>query len=844
MVNDSNMPDFDSMSPEELMEWMETLARRQGVAEEELTTSARADIAEVRAEDVDVGSLGEYIPYGWTREKWEAHQAQEAAEQAAQAARQALFEPSADTQATPVPPITPAFRQVDDEFEVWDLPEPRGERVDHASVTEALAAMPEPEYANDAGMADEDGLDYEPAYDVDGFTTDGLDSDADDVIYADALADDDFRDNTAELLEAVDSLVEQTPSPRPPEADLPAAEQEPPPAERQSALRWLEDMSQVDDELPLPDFRQLEQSAEELASIDLDFSLDLTEEASEQDAMAWLESISAGDFAEDGTAAEAAFDPEPDDRPRSAPRTSTDPISWLETLARRQGALEKELTTTADSASLPLPETAASDAPGYRDYRVSGGDDGRAATEAPAASQQPPRDSDDPQTWLDSLASGVLDDARTDVAAALSQGEPVAPEAMEAYLGQHLDEAIRLNADETALDDAEPDEPEPATIPDWLRSQMDTQTMAAARPIDDDAIADIVDSATVGEIDKLDTSELDALLDEDSSLEDAVAETSEKITDELRATGVMGATNNRDEPPLPEWLMAEDDTTADLDSIDSIFADASGTAGFIDDVNDPWVQALGDENDGREVIEAWYEAEAAAFDEEAMVADRRYQPELPVSEYDETDELPFIRLPEETGVPAGEPAPMPDWLAEEEPPVVGVAPEGIRTEGVAGTVLPEWLVLAETQSVGPEDADTPVPEWLLETQPEPAAPPPTPAAAPAPRPVASASPAPAPTPVPAASAAADMAGASIDTVLASARGHLEAGNIDAALKAYEVAVRANRGLDAVEAALRELLEDRELRRNPGVYRVLGDVRMRQGKLQEALDTYRRALNLL
>jgi tetratricopeptide (TPR) repeat protein len=89
-----------------------------------------------------------------------------------------------------------------------------------------------------------------------------------------------------------------------------------------------------------------------------------------------------------------------------------------------------------------------------------------------------------------------------------------------------------------------------------------------------------------------------------------------------------------------------------------------------------------------------------------------------------------------------------------------------------------------------------------------------------------------------------MAGASIDTVLASARGHLEAGNIDAALKAYEVAVRANRGLDAVEAALRELLEDRELRRNPGVYRVLGDVRMRQGKLQEALDTYRRALNLL
>jgi predicted negative regulator of RcsB-dependent stress response len=61
---------------------------------------------------------------------------------------------------------------------------------------------------------------------------------------------------------------------------------------------------------------------------------------------------------------------------------------------------------------------------------------------------------------------------------------------------------------------------------------------------------------------------------------------------------------------------------------------------------------------------------------------------------------------------------------------------------------------------------------------------------------------------------------------------------------YEAVIRANQALDQVEKAVGKLAENDHYKRNATVYRVLGDVRMRQGKLQEALDTYRRALNML
>ena len=41
-----NAPNFDAMTPEEIMAWMETLAKRQGADTDTLTTKADLDIAE------------------------------------------------------------------------------------------------------------------------------------------------------------------------------------------------------------------------------------------------------------------------------------------------------------------------------------------------------------------------------------------------------------------------------------------------------------------------------------------------------------------------------------------------------------------------------------------------------------------------------------------------------------------------------------------------------------------------------------------------------------------------------------------------------------------------------
>ncbi|MEQ9028870.1 MAG: hypothetical protein RLP44_09190, partial [Aggregatilineales bacterium] len=91
-----NMPDFDSMSPEELMAWMETLAERQG-ATEGFTTESRVDIAEVDPTTTQDTGPG-YIPYGMSEEQWAKKQEDEAVKKAA---RQA--ERQAQQQSTPPP---------------------------------------------------------------------------------------------------------------------------------------------------------------------------------------------------------------------------------------------------------------------------------------------------------------------------------------------------------------------------------------------------------------------------------------------------------------------------------------------------------------------------------------------------------------------------------------------------------------------------------------------------------------------------------------------------------------------------------------------------------------------
>src|SRR5690606_20107631 len=90
MSSDPNMPDFDSMSQEEMMAWMESLAKRQGADESGFLTSADVEIDEVDPDSVDESIRNqEYRPEGWTEERWQAQLAKEKAEkEARQSAKQ------------------------------------------------------------------------------------------------------------------------------------------------------------------------------------------------------------------------------------------------------------------------------------------------------------------------------------------------------------------------------------------------------------------------------------------------------------------------------------------------------------------------------------------------------------------------------------------------------------------------------------------------------------------------------------------------------------------------------------------------------------------------------------
>jgi len=192
----------------------------------------------------------------------------------------------------------------------------------------------------------------------------------------------------------------------------------------------------------------------------------------------------------------------------------------------------------------------------------------------------------------------------------------------------------------------------------------------------------------------------------------------------------------------------------------------------------------------------------------------------------------------------------PAWLAEEVP---GVEP-------VAATPVDDWLA-----DVGLDAETAAVPSWLLEpvaAEEAPAErPAPPPAEVPAAEvPAAAAMPEPTP-PLPPAVLSA-LASAAIPegpayevfrrrlaadagdhaTRLALARRLLLDNNGPASLGHYEALAFAEAMLSDVERDLRALVQRQpDL---PQARRVLGDVFMREGRLQEALDTYRAALEQL
>jgi tetratricopeptide (TPR) repeat protein len=192
---------------------------------------------------------------------------------------------------------------------------------------------------------------------------------------------------------------------------------------------------------------------------------------------------------------------------------------------------------------------------------------------------------------------------------------------------------------------------------------------------------------------------------------------------------------------------------------------------------------------------------------------------------------------------------LPDWLTKSEPepePVAASAPEPAIVPEIKEEEgeLPSWLTAPEPAA---EATETDLAAFLNAV--EPAAAPPV--AEPAPEPVSVPVPEPAPVVAsqpPAAPPAAPVAPpppviASGDAAaqLLAAREQKGAGELQAALSIYEGLVNAGQHLDETIADLSEIAKTQVVV-NPRVYRVMGDAMMGQGRMQDALDMYRKALD--
>ncbi len=529
------------------------------------------------------------------------------------------------------------------------------------------------------------------------------------------------------------------------------------------------------------------------------------------------------------------------DTPLPTASTAEDPVNWLESLAKRQGARDEELTTGADLSLPPMvtPPAEPAAAVGYSSYTFD--------SPVPPAKSEPPKQPSpfaaatpaDPAAWLDSLASQAFEASKpqaaapppahemsdSDIQQALKRGEMVPHDQMEAWMQRQLKEGASRPEPEELAGDYDPDAPPvKADLPDWLIEQVG------------DSIP----------------------FEEPTPTAVPVAQTPALIDTILEPPNITD---------IPDWLKEDEPETDDLDSIFATpapenwtetrgFTEAppSGTpisqpqvaASSLIDPTDPWVEALE------------MEYMQAHGDEKPLTEQLPPAPPAATPIISTTTTLQSASLPPETEVPAGQPDAVPDWLSgvtSEPAPAAFTEPEVEATPA-----MPDWLTMEITE---PQTADSAgVPDWLADVDVEPADIPdwlkqtitsttedmvitPTPTAAPAAITFAAPPPsAPAIVPVRASPAPVPAAAQHIDVAatLQHARTHATSNNLDASLPHYEMLIRANAALDDVVDDLAKLAD--KFKTSPAVHRVLGDTLMRQGRLQAALDTYRKALNQL
>ena len=807
MPPEDNTPDFDSMTPEQIMAWMETLAIRQGATEGIISDEAsRPQVQEIDPTTVDIKD--NYIPYGMSAEQWEKKQAEENAKKEAKKATAPTPQPIA----TPPPPApTPAPPPVATQPAADTTPD-----FDSMTPEQIMAWMEtlavrqgatEGIISNEADRPDVVEIDPNS---VDASTMGNY------IPYgmtADQWEKKQAEENAKKAAQKSSKPQGKTPFTPPSQTDLPVLEDSPTqPAPVFEAIPatddWLSGLASgtSNNELPneFPEF-DLSGLGDSLQDLDLDlpnFELegfgDLAGLADgNTDPVNWLDNLvnESNNMGNTTPVSDNPFDSIFDDKPAHTPDTGNT-IEWLESLAKRQGVSDDELITRPE---MDLPELTLDPnfvSPENDPFNFDSVDN----------LDQAALDATDPVAWLDSLATSQntkvppqssmppKEVTNDEMLQKLNKGISD-PDDMKGWMDKLLEEGSKRQVPDYIKDDEE--EPIQANIPDWLVEQVGLPpemggTSSAPVEIDFDAL--IAPEPT-------------------SDMPDWLLEAS-PLQEETEA--VAG--------DMPDWLT---DTLSDeSDSVKSLFQPTSSPISNDDDevdMSDPWVEAFELE---RQMAMGNISDEEVIFSDEPIsmdaVLDDMFEDEpLPMGELESVPSWMDTSAPV-TPVEVAQPiSDLPDWLreTEDEAPVI-----------MADEPLPDWL-----NEAGIENTED-VPDWLLETVGEEQAPVPVftpPAPTPAPVVVKPQSPAPVPT-----------GAINASQVLQQARAKIQSGDLEGGLGAYEAVIRANTALDMVVSDLSEMVKQEGNKTNASIYRVLGDGLMRQGRLQQALDTYRRALNLL
>ena len=521
-------------------------------------------------------------------------------------------------------------------------------------------------------------------------------------------------------------------------------------------------------------------------------------------------------------------------------------IAWLESLAAKQGAAEEELVMD--------PEARGETPPDWVTESMSDFDD-EAGEEAPDVEPVKREPLPDQPDWM----------TETLISDTMVPEEDETPEEAEPIEEWSLDTLERTVEDE--VDEIEEITPKPLVTReldlDWLQEEETPEPAAeAAEPVE----AAETFEEPLSEIPLADEAAPDFLVETDEGELELPAALAEELSEETPDwLGIEAAQEAEAAPetPIPqpaetrelgaEWMMdtgvpeeivSEAVEPEEVEEPAEVSLEETLTAEIIPDFREA------DEREPAEELEPEWMLETAApaedqvedeeeiFDAETLIA--------PVPEALRDQE------PIEAAAPADEPAEEPalemevaevedpPWMLESaEKPILEEAAEAEGPDWMLETALPGELEAALAESE-PEAEPTPEPEPVGFVEPEPE-----------PEPVASIAPEPEPEPVmyaepeilPAAPAPPKPdTGLLYGELLTKAKESLASGEISEAIAGYTRLVRRKRHLEVVIEDLKDALYQHPV--DTDILETLGDAYVKTNALQDALDTYTKAEDLL